>query len=172
MIARVVVDDELGNVAEPARAEAPRQAPRPFTGELTHWAEAALTDECAELAGWPPGTEGGRLRRTWKVSAALGELVAGGALPRDLVVSRVLDAAVSCGAVADYGERKVMEQIDAGLLVGEANPRAPEIGHKPMKRAAASAKPTMSPAAEGSGKGSGDPRDVDPPWKAGVQGAR
>jgi hypothetical protein len=99
---------------------------RVFRGTLTPYAEAALEAECAELAGWPRGSEGGRYRRIFKVAAQLGELVAGGALPAALVRSRALDAAAACGAVADYGEATVLKQIEEGLRAGESKPRSGE----------------------------------------------
>jgi hypothetical protein len=99
---------------------------RVFRGTLSHYAEAALEAEYAELAGWPRGSDGGRYRRIFKVAAQLGELVAGGALPAELVRVRLLDAASACGAVADYGEAKVLKQIEEGLRAGEAKPRSGE----------------------------------------------
>jgi hypothetical protein len=96
---------------------------RVFRGTLTRYAEAALDRECAELASWPRGTEGGRIRRVWKTAACLGELVACGNLPADLVRAHVFDAALRCGVVESVGERKVREQIERGLEVGALEPR-------------------------------------------------
>ena len=110
---------------EPVRPASPSQSPtRAFDGTLKPPVETALTDECAELAGWPPGRPGGRITRVWSAAAQLGELVAGGELPRGLVESSVFDAAVACGVVDSVGEAKVREQIEAGLAQGSLTPRS------------------------------------------------
>jgi hypothetical protein len=118
------IPDELGAALAPKAAPSrPIASAKPFDGTLHPYAEKALDDECAELAAWPKGTEGGRYRRIFKCTAQPGELVAGGHLPSEMVFSRIFDACVVNGAVSDYGEAKVRAQIEAGLAAGALKPR-------------------------------------------------
>ena len=100
----------------------PTLKPRAFTGELSHYAETALERESRSLASCPAGA--GRHLRLFAAAAALGELVAGGALPQPLVEDRLRDACSANGMQDEGRNREIERTIAEGIGRGKQSPRA------------------------------------------------
>jgi len=77
----------------------------------------------AEIAAVRHSPRGDRNWQLFKSAAALGSLVAGGALPREHVETSLILAAQECGLVNDDGLRSVQATIQSGLRAGMAAPR-------------------------------------------------
>jgi len=108
------------------RADAPTRPPAPaatFDGQLSRRASKALEEEVAKVGNCQPGGGGGAPGRDTQLlssAAQLGEVIAGGSLPADMVRSRLLEAAFACGLTS---EKDIERQIDRGFEKGAANPR-------------------------------------------------
>lgn len=103
----------------PVKPERPKTKVRAFTGELSAFAETALAAEVARVGS---ATDGARHPTLYSAARNLGELVAGGELPRGLVESSLADAAATAGLVggrASEVEKTIRDGIEKGLL----NPR-------------------------------------------------
>jgi hypothetical protein len=120
------------NLPEVPASEYSRRAAvgREWAGNISAYARAALEDEVARVATAPPGAGGagsGRNNQLNKSAFALGQLVAGGELPRGLVKQELLTAAERCGLTNDDGVRATEKTLQSGLSAGERLPRwAPE----------------------------------------------
>ena len=119
----IVQPGALSRVAEPtstkARTEAPKIATRPFTGELSAYAKAALNSESERVANAPRGA---RHKALIAGSTALGELVGGGELLRSLAEDRLREACVANGMLPGR-EHEVEKTIRDGIEKGLLNPR-------------------------------------------------
>lgn len=93
----------------------------PFRGTLTPYAEAALEHEADSVATCPAGT--GRHVRLYAAAAALGELIAGGMLPRPLVEDRLHEACSANGMRDEGREREIEKTLAAGIEQGMRSPR-------------------------------------------------
>lgn len=132
---RLVTRAELTRALEEAEAAAPEPpapaprmatpapGPKPFSGELTRYAEAALNAEIERVL-----SAGKASRHLSLIAAAiaLGELVAGGTLPESLVTDGLRSAAAANGMLDEGREREVERTIADGLAKGAANPRRPD----------------------------------------------
>jgi hypothetical protein len=110
-------------VPEVTRSANPR---RTWSGDIKAYARKALEDEVARVAAAPPGSGGagsGRNVQLNKSAFALGQLVAGGELPRGQVEQDLLAAAERCGLVNDDGVRATERTIQSGLSAAERSPR-------------------------------------------------
>ncbi len=112
----------------PVKPERPRVEPRAFSGELSPFAEAALSRESARMASAP---ESQRHATLYSAARNLGELTAGGELPRGLVESTLAEAATAAGLVGGR-TREVESTIRDGIEKGLTNPRR---GDPPSERA-------------------------------------
>lgn len=90
--------------------------PRESTARLEAYATRALEVELGRVALAPVGERNDQLNRS---AFALGQLVAGGALPLDLVVHRLVDAAARAGLTG----HEVEATIASGLRSGARQPR-------------------------------------------------
>lgn len=77
----------------------------------------------AEIAAVRQSGKGARNAQLFKAAAALGSLIAAGALPRDHVETSLTLAAHECGLITDDGSRSVQATIESGLRAGIAAPR-------------------------------------------------
>jgi hypothetical protein len=126
--------DELPQVSVPeyVHTAAPRRA---WAGSVNAYARRALEDEVTNVATAPPGNSPGSGRNVQlnRSAFALGQLVAGGELPRGLVEQELLAAAEHCGLVNDDGVHATEKTIQSGLTAGERQPRqAPEPTEAPQ----------------------------------------
>lgn len=112
----------------PPRPERPKMQPRVFTGTLSPYAEKAIAAEVARVASAP---EDSRHPTLYSAARNLGELVAGGELPRGLVETELADAAASAGLVGGRAS-EVEKTIRDGIEKGLQNPRH---GDPPRKEA-------------------------------------
>jgi hypothetical protein len=120
------------SVPEYVYTAAPRRA---WAGSVNAYARRALEDEVTNVAGAPPGNGAGTGRNVQlnRAAFALGQLVAGGELPRGLVEQELLAAAERCGLVNDDGVQATEKTIQSGLTAGERQPRqAPEQTESPQ----------------------------------------
>ncbi len=108
---------------EPQRPALRRAAPREFEGTLTPYAAAALRGEAERVRC---AAAGGRHPALIAAASALGELVAGGALPRALVESELSIACDSNGLIDEGREDEVRRTIADGIAKGAEHPRAPD----------------------------------------------
>lgn len=84
------------------------------------YVQTAIAGECWALA------QSGRGERNNRLNAAafsLGQLVGAGLVDEDVVRGELLQAAASCGLIADDGERPVLATIESGLSAGRLKPR-------------------------------------------------
>ncbi len=112
--------------SESTRPVAPR---RTWSGDIKAYARKALEDEVALVAAAPPGE---RNRQLNKSGFALGQLVAGGELPRGLVEQELLTAAERSGVVNDDGVRATEKTLASGLNSGERSPRSAPTAPPPL----------------------------------------
>ncbi|MQA62362.1 MAG: DNA primase [Actinophytocola sp.] len=101
----------------PARPVAPIQ---PEAGRRSRYLEAAVRAELDRVHTAPNGQRNASL---YVAALALGQLVAGGALPEAEVCDRLLTAAgrhIACGA---YNQRQASQTIRSGLRAGAKRPR-------------------------------------------------
>ncbi len=106
-----------GRLTAPAARPRPA-APAPAAGRLPAYLRAAVAREVAVVAAAP---EGRRNRILFTAAVALGQLVAGGALPADLVTAELEQAAVGIG----LGQAEAASTIRSGLRAGGRRPRRP-----------------------------------------------
>jgi hypothetical protein len=94
---------------------------RPETNQATY-AAAALTQECAAVAGTGPGERNNQLNRSAYV---LGQLVAAGALGEQEVTAALTAAATQCGLDRDpdCGPAGIARTIASGMSKGREQPR-------------------------------------------------
>lgn len=111
----------ISALAPPKPTPRPLGRIRPFRGTLTPYAEAALEREAESVATRPAGT--GRHIRLYAAAAALGELIAGGMLPRSLVEERLREACSANGMQDEGREREIEKTIAAGIDQGMRSPR-------------------------------------------------
>lgn len=128
----------------PAKPERPKMPPRTFTGELSAYADAALSGEVARVAA---ATDGERHPTLYSAARNLGELVAGGELPRPLVESALSDAAASAGLVGGRAS-EVEKTIRDGIEKGLTNPRHGDPAHKPSSKPQADGVSALAPLPE------------------------
>jgi putative DNA primase/helicase len=93
----------------------------PFNGKIETYAQAALDDEYRKLAAIPAG-QGLRRNAANNAALKLGTLVGGGALPRDLVRTRLIEATRANGFYGDDPAR-AEKTIDDGITDGMRSPR-------------------------------------------------
>lgn len=99
--------------------------PRSFVGDISPYADAALTAEIAKLANPPAGVW--RHRQLFASGAALFELVAGGLLPDALVEAELRRSCVANGMDSPGREYEISKAISDAREAGFKNPRvAPE----------------------------------------------
>jgi hypothetical protein len=88
---------------------------RPSSSARNHvWARAALRRECDAL------------NTNAALNAAafnLGQIVAGGELTEQEVVTALIDGAEACGLIVEYGEPSIIKTINSGLHAGMKYPR-------------------------------------------------
>ena len=87
-------------------------------GRLPAYLHAALAGELARVAA---ATEGSRNHTLYIAAVALGQLVAGGALPAELVTAELERAAASVGLATT----EAAGTIRSGLRAGARRPRRP-----------------------------------------------
>ena len=139
----LVATQRLEELAPPT-AEPPIRPPvakATFDGNLTNYAEAALRDEAVKVAN---AGRGDRHHALIAASCALGELVAGGALPDELMESELFVACENNGMIAEGREAEVRRTIADGLARGAEHPRAPE--PSPSRR---TTRPNAAPGSNG-----------------------
>ena len=93
---------------------------RPWHGETSQYAKAALEGELAGAALAQPGERNAAL---FRAAARLGSLCAAGHLPFDPVARGLLLAAEECGLTHDDGPARVHATIESGLKAGAKSPR-------------------------------------------------
>lgn len=99
-------------------------APRSVQGN--GYGEKALALEVQAVAGAPQGNRNHQLNAS---AFSLGQLVGGGVLGEDEVISVLLDACAANGLLAEDGERQCRKSIESGLSAGREDPRGvPEKG--------------------------------------------
>ena len=108
----------LTPTADPARRPADAAAVRLAADRLPAYLRAAVAGELARVSA---ATEGHRNHTLYVAAVALGQLVAGGALPAELVTAELKQAAVTVGLEA--GE--AAGTIRSGLRAGARRPRRP-----------------------------------------------
>jgi hypothetical protein len=107
-------------------APAPQACPKPVyipsgsIDRMSRYAAAVINGECREVAACARGSRNDRL---FRASARVGDLVGTGLIPRAMAEFELSQAAISCGLVADDGDRAVLETIRSGLNRGAARPR-------------------------------------------------
>ncbi len=137
-----------GVAPAPPKPRRPKAQPRPFTGELSLFAETALTEEAARVASAAPDT---RHPTLYSAARNLGELIAGGELPRPLVESSLADAAATAGLVglrAKEVERTIADGIEKGLT----NPRRGDFPSTTTARPTEAPEEPSPPAKESQGQ--------------------
>jgi hypothetical protein len=92
---------------------------KPKTGNQA-WARTALDCECKMVAEAQPGTRNDTLNTA---AFNLFQIVAGGGLDEQEVRDRLLEAAQTCGLVADDGTASVEATIDSAAKAARAQPR-------------------------------------------------
>lgn len=102
----------------------PPAARRAYVGEISAWAQAALDDELRELAG----TSTRRHTAVYNAASKLGQIIAGGGLPEDLVRGQLRVIAHQIGLPQD---EELERQIERGFVWGRSNPRAPSDPGRP-----------------------------------------
>ena len=83
------------------------------------WADTALREELARVQAASEGARNDTLNRA---AFSLGQIVAGGALNRDHVFARLLEAAIEVG----LPESEARGTIDSGMTAGAREPRGPK----------------------------------------------
>lgn len=105
-------------LAPPARALSSRPPAMPAVGRLPAYLTAAVAAETAAVAGAPEGT---RNHALFEAATSLGRLVAGGALPGELVTVELDQAAAAAG----LEPAETAATIASGLRKGARRPRRP-----------------------------------------------
>lgn len=106
----------------------PSPAPKVDVGEarpfhplrVTRYVERAYESEIRAVCFCG---KGGRNAQLFKSAAALGSIVAAGALPLQHVRKSLIDAATQCGLVRDDGMHAVQSTIQSGIQAGAKCPR-------------------------------------------------
>ncbi|MFG1359953.1 AAA family ATPase [Xanthobacter pseudotagetidis] len=123
------------------------------------YVQSAIAGECWALA------QSGRGERNNRLNAAafsLGQLVGAGLVDEDTVRGSLLQAAASCGLVADDGERPVLATIESGLAAGRLKPR--EVPDRQEQRHEMRGTGTDGPA-PGPQAATGRRRIIATPWQ-------
>jgi hypothetical protein len=136
------IDSTMPVIAMPAwmhhlvvPAPAPRTVrPVGFVRDGTAWARAALESEAAAVRAGQVGERNTILNRS---AFSLGQIVAGGALDREVVERVLIDSAVTSGLT----EREARMTVTSGLRAGAQHPRTPP-GNEPQVAGAASTRST------------------------------
>ncbi|MFH1269000.1 MAG: phage/plasmid primase, P4 family [Planctomycetota bacterium] len=104
------------------QATQPAAAPtaRRRDGAIHPWARAALDREISDVNGTAPG---GRNQALNRAGFSLFQLVAGGELPRHLVLDELRAACETNGLIADKGLRAFEATVDSAQAAGMASPR-------------------------------------------------
>lgn len=110
---------ELSRKPEPT-PQATYARARPWHGETSRYAKAALEGELAGAALAQPGERNAAL---FRAAARLGSLCAAGHLPFGPVARGLLLAAEECGLTRDDGPSRVHATIESGLKAGAKSPR-------------------------------------------------
>ncbi len=110
---------EVEMPAAPSVAATSRPA---SSGQERAYAEAALEDECAAVAGSYPGTRNDALNRA---ALKLGHQVAAGRLGRHEVTQALVAAAQASGLAKDDGMPSVLKTIASGINAGMREPAPP-----------------------------------------------
>jgi hypothetical protein len=110
------LQDALRPQVEPDR---PVGHARPFVGQLTKWAEAALHGEIARVVNAPKGS---RNQSLFIASARLAEIAAAGTLPERPVRQALYDAAAANGLLSE-DQGGVLATIASGWSHGSKKPR-------------------------------------------------
>jgi hypothetical protein len=97
----------------------PLSAAQREDARLGLYAQSALSGECGKVAGAPPGTRNRQLNDS---AFALGTLVGGGMLPRDLAERELMTAARSAGLPEDEARGTVKSGLNAGTLQPRQRP--------------------------------------------------
>ena len=109
----------------------PRAPSRPLSfpnnPRATRYLESALSAEIGRVRTTSPRT--GRNQQLFMSSASLGEIVAAGLLPSDLVEGELFNAAMECGLVRDDGPHSVRATIASGFRAGALKPRSTDFGN-------------------------------------------
>jgi hypothetical protein len=92
----------------------------PGTDQLARYVASAVRSECDDVARTPRGARNTRL---FQAAANLGEMVGANWLPREATERALMEAAVTCGLVAEGGVNAALATIASGLAKGVANPR-------------------------------------------------
>lgn len=106
----------LRQLVVPPAPSAPGPLPLKRPGRVTAYAQRALERELGRVAMAPVGSRNDTLNRA---AFSLGQLVAGGVLPLELVVSQLVEAASRAGLQGD----EVEATIASGLRSGARQPR-------------------------------------------------
>jgi hypothetical protein len=114
--------DSAAQTTPPESAFAPRTELPEVCQADVRWAQAALDNECAELAQAREGSRNERLNRS---AFALGQIVAAGLLTAAEVMSRLAVVVHEIG----LEEREIASTIQSGLVAGSAYPRTPPRAH-------------------------------------------
>jgi Bifunctional DNA primase/polymerase, N-terminal len=104
----------------------PKEQRSPFRFDASRreqaYAAAALEGEVTKVA---IAASGSRNNTLFKAAAALGSMVSVGWIEAEIVQSRLLGAAATCGLVRDDGAHSVRATIASGLKAGMATPHPP-----------------------------------------------
>lgn len=100
---------------------APTAPARTGRGRAAAYLEAALRAETARVIDAPAGQRNARL---YVAAVALGQLVAGGALPDDQARAALRDAAARHVAIRAYSAYQAEQTITSGLRAGARRPRS------------------------------------------------
>ena len=98
------------------REAAVRTQPRPTNSQISAYAQKAFDEEIARVRS---ATEGERNDTLNRASFSLGQLIASGELPDEMVRRALLDAALGAG----LGEREARSTVESGLAAGAGEPR-------------------------------------------------
>lgn len=125
----------------------PTQPPFSSNGSTASYARKALDEECTRVILSKPGERNNNLNRA---AFSLGQLVAGGSLLREVVETRLYDAACRCGLDKDpgCGERGIRSTIASGINSGDKEPRTVPVKNEPkakFERSAANGQPQAKP---------------------------
>ncbi len=131
---------------DPEPERRPTAETSPSANGASRWAEKALADELAALAGTPEGQRNDRLNRA---AFNLGQIAAGGELDRRRVEVALESAALGIG----LSERETAATIRSGIEAGLQEPRGP----KQRDQVAKAPEPTTEPDPETEEAGTGEP---------------
>jgi len=117
----VLLPGWLAGALTPAQLPAPAAPVRlPTSTRRDRYLTTAVAAELARVEGAPPGE---RNRTLYVAAAALGQLVAGGALTEDYVRDALMHAAAAALAAGAYSPTQLHATITSGLRAGAKRPR-------------------------------------------------